>query len=171
MTRFSNNQPNHSGWTLIDSGDIGGFSYNLVPGTTDTWKIVLVVTIDSLDQFGSLEDLNLRGNKIEVVSDINRFQHLRKLDLAENQIETFPGINQLMNLERLCLEKNRLTTFEGVDKLVELRELYLSGNCIENAEQVKGIDRLPNRIFFDMRDIKHVEKNEDEIREEFNRDD
>ena len=115
----------------------------------------------------NLENLNLEGNKLEILNkeDLIYLKSLKYLNLNRNLIQFIENntFDQLINLEKLYLSGNRLSsnqTFNPINSkfifkyLFNLKELNLSYNCIEflnenlffNLNKLTTIDLSNNLI-------------------------
>lgn len=98
------------------------------------------------DQFPSLMDLQLAGNKLAQVPQetLSRLPSLRYLDLSHNPIDTLPKLRTLSQVETLLLNgcNLRRLSADTFTAMTNLRHLQLSSNLLEdidvNAFQANG---------------------------------
>lgn len=95
---------------------------------------------------GSGLHLNLKGKKIEDISQISgliELSDLVLLNLDENQITEISGLSNLKNLSTLSLSGNIITEIKGLDNLINLKNLRLERNQIT---EIKGLENLENLV-------------------------
>ncbi|XP_058022848.1 leucine-rich repeat-containing protein 23 [Ahaetulla prasina] len=79
-----------------------------------------------------LASLNLRGNAIEVLSELNPniLSKLHTMELRGNSLKSTAGI-YLPKLKNLYLAQNTISRLEGLENLEQLTTLHLRDNLIE----------------------------------------
>lgn len=117
----------------------------------------LIETVPILDEYTSLEILELAHNRIQQISAtaFSRLKNLKYLDLSHNEFTHWVQINprllllRLVRLKTLKLSNNNLKTFTGEDNQMRiesssLEELYLSscGILQVKGEALQGFKRL-----------------------------
>ncbi|TKY86634.1 hypothetical protein EX895_004273 [Sporisorium graminicola] len=83
---------------------------------------------------GSLESLELGGNRLRSIENIGHLTNLTQLWLGKNKITSLDGISSLTNLKVLSIQSNRITKLQGLEELVNLEELYISHNGLTKLE-------------------------------------
>ena len=127
----------------------------------------LIETVPNLDEYTSLEILELARNRIKQINAIafNKLTNLKYLDLSDNEFTQWAQINprmilqSLVKLKTLKLSNNNLKTFTGKDSLMRiesssLEELYLSscgilqvnGDALQGFTSLQTLDLSSNRI-------------------------
>lgn len=99
-----------------------------------------------LNQYKSLEHLNIPNNRIRDLTGIGSLTNLHYLNLSGNRIANIPDeIENLQNLFELDLSNNRIKKVNtGITKLKNLKILNLKGNKIPFVELKRIIQALPN---------------------------
>lgn len=99
-----------------------------------------------LNQYNSLEHLNIPDNRIRDLTGIGNLKGLHYLNLSKNRIAEIPDdIEKLNNLVELDLSNNRIKKVNtGITKLKNLKILNLKGNKIPFEELKRVIQALPN---------------------------
>ena len=99
-----------------------------------------------LNQYNSLEHLNIPDNRIRDLTGIGNLKGLHYLNLSKNRIAEIPDdIEKLSNLVELDLSNNRIKKVNtGITKLKNLKILNLKGNKIPFEELKRIIQALPN---------------------------
>lgn len=99
-----------------------------------------------LNQYKSLEHLNIPNNRIRNLTGIGSLTNLHYLNLSGNRISEIPDeIENLQNLFELDLSNNRIKKVNtGITKLKNLKILNLKGNKIPFVELKRIIQALPN---------------------------
>ncbi len=99
-----------------------------------------------LNQYKSLEHLNIPNNRIRDLTGIGNIKSLHYLNLSGNRIANIPDeIENLQNLMELDLSNNRIKKVNtGITKLKNLKILNLKGNKIPFVELKRIIQALPN---------------------------
>ena len=102
----------------------------LVTRTDYSMKAELNEIPDGIKDFQSLEELNLRGNRLELFNKgILQLKNLKKLIISSNSISQLPDLSSLSNLEYLDCSSNRLLEIpESVFSLSKLKTLDFGGN-------------------------------------------
>ena len=85
-----------------------------------------------ISKLTNLEEIWMRGNKIENMDELAPLKKLRVIQLGINKIQEIPAfIENLSSLEILELEENKLREIPtGLTKLTKLRQLRLNNNYI-----------------------------------------
>jgi Leucine-rich repeat (LRR) protein len=80
---------------------------------------------DGIKDFQSLEELDLRGNRLESFNNgILQLKNLKKLTISSNSISQLPDLSSLRNLEYLDCSSNRLLEIpESIFSLLKLKIL------------------------------------------------
>ncbi|CAL6078619.1 leucine-rich_repeat domain-containing protein [Hexamita inflata] len=102
-----------------------------------------IQSIDGIQNWNQLLELNLTGNKLKSVAQLENLTQLKVLELTSNQnIKNVEPLRGLVNLTTLSLQYNKIENVEPLRGLVNLRDLYLSSNQIENVEPLRGLVNL-----------------------------
>ncbi|CCF53620.1 hypothetical protein NDA11_006114 [Ustilago hordei] len=115
---------------------------------------------------GSLQSLELGGNRLRAIENIGHLANLTKLWLGKNKIISLHGLSSLTNLKVLSIQSNRITKLEGLEQLVNLEELYISHNGLTKLE---GLERNTKLTVLDVggnmiekvENVRHLEKMEE----------
>ena len=101
-------------------------------------------------QFKNLEDLVLRGNKIEEIPiEIKKLKKLKELSLGNNPIKDFDllieTLKTVKKLESLDLEATGIKKVpNSIKELKKLKTLYLWGNPIDSNEISRVQSLIPS---------------------------
>ncbi|CAL6050269.1 Conserved_hypothetical protein [Hexamita inflata] len=101
-------------------------------------------SIDGIQNWNQLLELNLCGNKLESVAQLENLNQLKVLSLYQNRIENVEPLRGLVNLMTLSLSENQIQNVEPLRGLVNLTALWLSENQIQNVEPLRGLVNLTN---------------------------
>lgn len=109
------------------------------------------ITSDSFTYLVNLKSLNLRGNRIAIISK-NAFTHLKileKLDLAENNLTNLPvtWMNTLTRLRYLNLKSNLFTSIDSISisRYSNLNHLFVHNNSFTQIE-MESLVKLPTTV-------------------------
>ncbi len=108
----------------------------------------------------TLNALLLPSNKIGAITNLDNFPSLEELNLSSNSIENIENLENLAKtLKILDLSKNDISVIEDLDKLVNLEELNLSSNEIGKSDKIENLDKLTNLKSLDLskNDFKKIE--------------
>lgn len=85
---------------------------------------------DAIKDFQSLENLNIKGNRLESFNNgILQLKNLKKLIISSNSISQLPDLSSLSNLEYLDCSSNRLLEIpESIFSLLKLKTLDFGYN-------------------------------------------
>jgi Leucine-rich repeat (LRR) protein len=112
------------------------------------YKYGMIVSLQGLQNFYELTELNLTNQKIEDITPIGSLTKLKGLYLSNNKIKNIYPLRNLTELEELDLtcnqigDANPLNYLESYDKL---KRLYLSNNEITDVQgltEIKSIEVL-----------------------------
>ncbi|XP_006037112.1 leucine-rich repeat-containing protein 23 isoform X1 [Alligator sinensis] len=104
-----------------------------------------IQVISGLDpgKLANLHTLELRGNKIETTAGLH-LPKLKNLYLAQNSISRLEGLQDLVQLTTLHLRDNQLVTLDGFSSNMKcLQYLNLRGNGITGLQEVAKLQVLP----------------------------
>ena len=104
-------------------------------------KIEDITEISGLDELSDLVLLNLYENKITEISGLSNLKNLISLSISDNNITEIKGLENLINLKNLNLERNQISEIKGLENLENLNHLSLSNN---NITELKGLENLSN---------------------------
>jgi Leucine-rich repeat (LRR) protein len=76
-----------------------------------------ISTLDGLEQFTNLVDLNLSANALSEMEGLQNLRNLRSLNLASNRIQHISGMQGMSQLESLNLAHNFITSLSGLAAL------------------------------------------------------
>ncbi|CCE61734.1 hypothetical protein TPHA_0B00620 [Tetrapisispora phaffii CBS 4417] len=113
-----------------------------------------------LPRFRKLEQLCLRQNLIENISEVDvlPYDAMVDLDFYDNRIKHISSnLNKLTNLENLDLSFNLIKRIKNIDKLVKLKNLYLVQNKISKIENLSTLTELEN-LELGGNEIKEIEE-------------
>jgi len=98
---------------------------------------------DGIKDFQSLEELNIKGNRLESFNDgILELKNLKKLIISSNSISQLPDLSSLSNLEYLdCSSNGLLEIPESVFSLLKLKTLDFGYN-----HNIKSISHKINKL-------------------------
>ena len=98
---------------------------------------------DGIKDFQSLEELNIKGNRLESFNDgILEHKNLKKLIISSNGISQLPDLSSLSNLEYLdCSSNGLLEIPESVFSLLKLKTLDFGYN-----HNIKSISHKINKL-------------------------
>ncbi|CAL6076900.1 leucine-rich_repeat domain-containing protein [Hexamita inflata] len=113
-------------------------------------------SIDGIQNWNQLLELNLIGNKLESVAQLENLTQLKVLSLLRNQIQNVEPLRGLVNLTTLRLSENKIQNVEPLRGLVNLTNLNLYNNQIQNVEPLRGLVNLTNLNLYDNK-IQNVE--------------
>ena len=117
-------------WKGVGMEDDRVVRLNFSPYPT-RWTRPLLAVPAVIGQLTSLEQLNLRGNKLtSLPAEIGQLTSLEQLNLGGNKLTSLPvEVGQLTSLKELSLGGNRLTSLPvEVGQLPPLQTLDLCGN-------------------------------------------
>lgn len=104
---------------------------------------------DTIKDFQSLENLNIKGNRLESFNNgILELKNLKKLTISSNSISQLPDLSSLSNLEYLDCSSNRLLEIpESVFSLTKLKTLNFGFNhnikiVSEKIHQLEDLESL-----------------------------
>lgn len=98
-----------------------------------------ITEIKGLEDFTSLEWLNISDNRITEIKGLDNLVNLKKLSLSQNQITEITGLSSLTNLQELWLYENDINEIKGLDSLINLEFLKINENQIT---EIKGLENL-----------------------------
>ena len=133
----------YSHWLRKDKYD--GYSISN-HGYNDQSKIKEIS--DEIKYFQSLEELNLKSNRLESFpSGILELKKLKKLNLSSNNFTELPDLSNLSDLEFLDCSSNSISVVpESVFSLIKLKTLDLGFNEIklisDKISQLSGLESL-----------------------------
>jgi len=98
---------------------------------------------DAIKDFQSLENLNIKGNRLESFNNgILQLKNLKKLIISSNSISQLPDLSSLSNLEYLDCSSNRLLEIpESIFSLLKLKTLDFGYN-----HNIKSISDKINKL-------------------------
>ncbi|KAJ2989542.1 hypothetical protein HDV02_004954, partial [Globomyces sp. JEL0801] len=94
----------------------------------------------------NLKVLNLRGNKLEDISELCHLHTLEELNLSRNRIRDIIALNNLKNLRALNLSGNSLRDTSPLKSLVNLQHLVLIGYETNIVADLTGLIHLHTLI-------------------------
>ncbi|WP_301109040.1 CotH kinase family protein [Sporosarcina sp.] len=96
----------------------------------------------SKTQFSTLQSLDLSNRQLVSIEGLENFVNLKELNLADNLITDASPIAKLEHLEKLDLRNNQLS---GLDlTAAQLKSLRLDGNHIVSIEFARSLKKLTN---------------------------
>ncbi|XP_023088179.1 leucine-rich repeat-containing protein 23 isoform X2 [Piliocolobus tephrosceles] len=105
-------------------------------------KIHMVTGLDP-QKLISLHTVELRGNQLESTLGIN-LPKLKNLYLAQNMLKKVEGLEDLSNLTTLHLRDNQIDTLSGFSReMKSLQYLNLRGNVVANLGELAKLRDLP----------------------------
>ncbi|XP_063242496.1 leucine-rich repeat-containing protein 49 [Bacillus rossius redtenbacheri] len=109
-----------------------------------------IYQIGGLKTLGELKVLNMAGNQIRAVgnTDLQGLRSLQELNLRRNRIKRLSGFADTPQLQKLFVSNNELLTVEslsGVAEASQLRELSVDGNPVAAGGECASflVSRLP----------------------------
>ena len=122
------------------SGDLSQSDYDQVKSLDLSAKGLSDIFL--LKKLKNLEDLNLGGNKIQILEPLSSLSPLKKLDLSGNGITALAAINSLTSLQELSLGGNTIRDITPISNFKALTALDVGNNKIEDLEPLAGLLRL-----------------------------
>ncbi len=111
---------------------------------------ILNSSIYNLPQSGiTLETLIIKNSLLYDISNLENYKSLNYLDLSKNEIDKISGISSLKNLSYLDLSDNKIIDLEPLIGAVSINTLNLSGN------EIYSINALSELTFAENLDISH----------------
>lgn len=101
-----------------------------------------LTSIEGIEHFKNLKELNLRNNLIEDATPIEQLENLEILDLRFNQLADLNTLPQ--SLKKLDLEGNRLTSIAFLSTLTELQTVNIRDNFIADLLPLENLTKLKN---------------------------
>lgn len=95
-----------------------------------------------LKNLTKLKYLNLRENKIEIISDLGELTQLFYLDISFNNIVEIPLLSHLIKLEELNLFSNKIENINFLGVQTQLKKLLLGSNKIFDISALKNLNKL-----------------------------
>lgn len=126
-----------------------------------------LVSTEGLEQCHNLEYVNLKNNKLEVLSfkDLSKLLYLdvsnnsigllhgidgctelRYLDMSHNHITKMHGLDSVKNLHTLLLSHNQLTSTHGLDRVVTVQCLDVSHNHLSSVDDLDKLALLQELV-------------------------
>src|SRR5699024_2862885 len=101
-----------------------------------------LTSLDGLEAFEHLEELNVRNNMLEDVSIIGHLEQLKTLDLRGNLIQSLESFRDLNKLEYLNLRDNRIDDISPLQANIQLEYLNLRENSVEHLDELAHLTHL-----------------------------
>jgi protein phosphatase 1 regulatory subunit 7 len=89
-----------------------------------------------------LEELWLGKNKITEIKNLDSLTNIRLLDIKSNRLTVISGLRSLANLEELYVSHNAITSISGLESSFKLRILDVSNNQISKLENLSHLTHL-----------------------------
>lgn len=98
-------------------------------------------------EFGlsKITELDFYDNQIEKIENLDQFATLELLDLSFNRLKKIENLDQLVNLIKLYLVHNHINKIENLNALTKLEVLELGDNqlrSIDNLDSLKNLSQL-----------------------------
>lgn len=106
-----------------------------------------ISNIDEISKLTHLKRLNLENNKISDLSPVNSLQTLKKLEVAYNDISDLTPVMSMNKLELLDARYNYITSIEGIGRMMKLRTLRVGRNQITDISPVAELTNLKSLSF------------------------
>jgi Leucine-rich repeat (LRR) protein len=74
-------------------------------------------SIEGLENFRNLVELDLSCNKISFLTGMDNLHDLRFLDLSCNQLTNLDGLGNLFNIEKIILSHNKISSLKGLQNV------------------------------------------------------
>jgi len=103
-----------------------------------------IKNLSGIENFTSLNDLNLNHNDIKDIKPLEGLTNLTELSLVGTSIDNVQPLSGLINLTSLDLGANKISNIEPLKGLVNLTSLNLATNLIADIESLKGLVNLTN---------------------------
>jgi len=118
-----------------------------------------IKSIQELNGFLLLEDLELSGTQVSNIQNIGVFERLKKLNLSQNPVLEFDVIGQLKNLEWLNISNTQVDDLDWISSLKKLQYLDISGTQVKKLKPLSDLRMLETLIAFNTRvnNLKHIE--------------
>ena len=103
-----------------------------------------IVSLTGLEQFTSVETLNLSGNSIRKIEPISNLTSIKNLNISGNKVEItdISKISNLTNVIQLKLASSQITSVDFMSNFTNLQELDVSSNGISSLEPIKKLKKL-----------------------------
>ncbi len=98
--------------------------------------------ISALSFLTELDELNLHQNKVSDISALSSLTNLTRLHLLENEISDVAALSSLTNLTVLGLGGNQISNISALSSLTNLTELHLWGNQISDISALSSLTNL-----------------------------
>lgn len=109
-----------------------------------------LTSIEGLEVFTNLKELNLSGNLLTDATPIAGLEHLVKLDVSFNQLSELTLASE--SLEQLDVEANQFSTIEFISEFPRLKNLNLRANNVvdlmplQNLKDLKKLNIRGNQV-------------------------
>jgi predicted nucleic acid-binding Zn-ribbon protein/cold shock CspA family protein len=90
---------------------------------------IKLTNVSGLSELSQIEELNISGHDLKVLSGLNHLENLSFLNCTSNQISSMDDIQYLQKLKTLIIQDNDLFTLQGIEHLHELEYF----NCLYNG--------------------------------------
>ncbi len=74
-------------------------------------------SIEGLENFRNLVELDLSCNKIFSLTGMDNLHDLRFLDLSCNQLTNLDGLGNMFNIEKIVLSHNKISSLKGLQNV------------------------------------------------------
>ncbi len=92
----------------------------------------------------NLQELNLRNNVIDDISELTELTQLNEVHLGENPITDISPLDGKITLEELSIDNNSISNLSPLERLINLENLNISNNVIDDLSPLSGLIRLVN---------------------------
>lgn len=89
-----------------------------------------------------IQELDFYDNQIETIENLNQFTTLEILDLSFNRFKKIENLDLLINLKKLYLVHNHITKIENLENLINLEVLELGDNQLRSIENIGTLQKL-----------------------------
>ena len=101
-----------------------------------------ITTLDGLEYFQSLSDLDLAFNSISDITPLTNLTQLNNLNLKGNNISDVNALSGLTNLNNLIIDYNSITSIDCLSQLTNLGLFSFNDNAISDISIVTNFNDL-----------------------------
>ncbi|ANB12755.1 Nud1p [Sugiyamaella lignohabitans] len=103
-----------------------------------------LTSLSGIDNIRGLRSLSARNNKLAIVDfQKSKWNKLEQLNLSGNRIELVKGLDMLSSLVTLDLDHNKVVSFSSTETISSVRKLSLNGNDTTiDVSKFKGLKEL-----------------------------
>ncbi len=92
----------------------------------------------------NLQELDLRNNVINDISELAELTELNNVQLGENALTDISALVDKITLEELSIDNNSISNLLPLAGLINLENLNISNNVVNDLSALSGLERLVN---------------------------